>query len=165
MVYRVSFKGSMEDEILSDEVGAAVYKDWQEGKLPERVELRPGMTVVRVAIKAIKHERNSDTERPVYTNAELERFERDKLQPFLTNGALTLRGQLEFLRSEGLISWNVLKEPVITISDIDLYVLPHMTGELAKMYEILSQWLHMKGKEAYATKKRLEDYAKMAPGA
>lgn len=162
MAYIVSFTGDRKPEQVADTQGAEIYKDFQEGTMAARIELRHGLIVECRTIKSIEYVPSIE-ERYTYSRNELDAFERDKLAPFLNErNELPLENKLRFLEKEGLIHFAVVRSPIVTSSDVVLSVVSHMVNEYTKMEERISQWVMYKGKRSYGEKKRVEQLEQTA---
>lgn len=157
MPYKISFYGDRKEEIIPDEGGKVLYTDFSSGELPDRVEIRSGLTVERRQIKDVEFIA-AQREHVDHSRSELEHFEESKLRPFLDEkGRLTLHKELMFLQSERLIRVTKNKgvDVIKTVSDCILSVRSALVEEYAKMDEKLSQWKMLVGRKHYG--KRMRD--------
>lgn len=157
-MYRISFSGDRKPETVPDEIGKNLYQDWQSGEMPERVEIRNGLTIERRYIREIEHVPDFNPNRFMMTNDELRRWAEQELKPFLDElGNLTPHKELEYLVAKGLITVVMHKAHYMTASDATLYVRSDRTADFERVTNVLSQWKTYQGKLQYAQKKELEE--------
>ncbi len=158
MPYKLTFKGDRKEEVINDEQGRQLYSDWQNGALPDRVEVRSGLTVLANTIKSMEYIYAAQ-ERYEHTKTELLNFERDKLAPFLNEaGELTFEKELRFIESEGYWRVVVLNEPIRSDSDVEVYLNDTLLEQFNQTREKLGQWKLMRGKRSYAKKMQHREY-------
>lgn len=162
MSYKISFYGARNPETIGDTSGEQLYKDYASKTLPERVEIRDGLTVERKSIREVEKIYTA-VERRDYSITELRQFEEDKLVKFLNEkGELGVWGKWCFLRSEKLVNATArVKEPK-TDSDVSVVIYSHMIGEYERMKEKINQWQSWKGRGEYAKRMKAQQLAKTA---
>lgn len=163
MAYKISFKGDRGPETISENQGQALYNDFQSGELPERVEIRRGLTVESRSIRDIEHITDPYVNATQYTKVDMERFEATELKPFLNDHfQLTPAKELAFLVAKNLIEVIMHSDEYRTASDATLYIKSARVAEYTAMVEKLEQWKTHAARRDYAFKKREEELEAIA---
>jgi len=163
MPYKVTFYGDRKPEIVPDDRGQMMYQDFQTGEMPDRVEVRAGLTVERRTIREIERVKGESNPRlEEMSRAALDQFERDKLAPFLTDGELTYDGKWRFLESESVVRVERLHEPVRYDGDVVPYIQQGMEARYQDLTNKIRQWSHWRGKRTYAKKMQEKEYDAIA---
>jgi len=129
--------------------------------MPEKVEIRAGLTVERKSIRDIEYVSEGYKPAQIMTTVELRDFEAKYLKKHLDDkGQLTPAAEIAFLVSCGLIDVVIHNHPYQTSSDATLYVKTQWAEKYTRMVEVLDQWKDHQGRISYAKAKALVDMEK-----
>lgn len=149
MSYKLTFKGDQKPEIVSDAQGVLMYNDWQSDAMPDRIEIRPGLTVESKSIKRIEHIVD-EVKRQNFNPQELRDFDVALTQYLDDRGQLPLHNQIAFLVACQLITVHTHQSPILTNSDATIYVRVDRVNDYTLAIEKIAAWKEWKNRKNYA---------------
>lgn len=162
-MYRISFKGTRQPEVVPDARGKAMYDDFQTSKMPAKVEIRSGLTIESSSIRDIEYIPDSTRYPKGPTEAELKNFAEKELKRYLNDdGELSPANEIAFMVAKGLITVTFHSETYQTASDATLYVKTNRVREYQEMVDLIGHWKTLVGKANYGKRQRIKDLDELA---